>query len=264
MASDSRQDARRGRDESDDRAVPATSFGKSIAVLVLVAEHGPIRADAIVGRLGLPLSSVYRYLAVLVDMQLVAASEAAFSPGPLLRALASMVPSRQRLIDAAQPVLEDLVVDTLETAVLSIRTGTHALCLAQADSPHAIKVAFRIGQLLPLHAGAGQRLLLAFAPPGVQDRVLVAPLRRYTAVTPSAEDLPLSLKEVRWARWAVSMGELIPGAVAVAAPVEHHGRVIAALTVAGPSERCTPAWQRVARAALDRASSALTRHLETF
>jgi DNA-binding IclR family transcriptional regulator len=174
------------------------------------------------------------------------------------------VPSRQRLIDAAQPVLEDLVVDTLETAVLSIRTGTHALCLAQADSRHAIKVAFRIGQLLPLHAGAGQRLLLAFAPPGVQDRVLVAPLRRYTAVTPSAEDLRRSLEPVRLARWAVSMGELTPGAVAVAAPVVHHGRVIAALTVAGPSERCTPTWQREARAALDRASRALTRHLETF
>ena len=262
MASDSRQEARSGRDDSD--RLPDTSFGKSTAVLVLVAEHGSIRADAIARRLGLPLSSVYRYLAVLVDMQLVTASNAAFSPGPLLRALANVVPSRQRLVDAAQPVLEELVVDTLETAVLSIRTSTHALCLAQADSPHAIKVAFRTGQLLPLHAGAGQRLLLAFAPPGVQDRVLVAPLRRYTAVTPSAADLRRSLEPVRRARWAVSMGELTPGAVAVAVPVEHHGHVIAALTVAGPKERCTPAWQRVARTALDRASSALNRHLESF
>ena len=74
----------------------------------------------------------------------------------------------------------------------------------------------------------------------------------------------MSLEPVRLARWAVSMGELAPGAVAVAAPVVHHGRVIAALTVAGPSERCTSTWQREARAALDRACRALTRHPETF
>lgn len=255
---------RTGSAGGGETAAADSSFAKTLAVLVSVAERGPVRADAIATALGLPLSNTYRYLRTMVDIQLVSASGALYAPGPLFRALAAIAPSRQRLIDAAQPVLEDLVVDTRETAILTIRAGTRALCLAQAESPHLMRTTLRIGQLLPLHAGAAGHLLLAFASSGVQERVLAGDRRRFTEATPSADELRRLLPEIRRSRSATSIGEVSPGSVEVAAPVEYEGRIVAALGVGGPRERCSAVWQRAARELLARAAGTLQQHLETY
>jgi DNA-binding IclR family transcriptional regulator len=99
-----------------------------------------------------------------------------------------------------------------------------------------------VGTLLPLHATALGKVLLAY------DASLVASLRggeleaytRRTKVSPTA--LKRTLATVREAGWASEQGEMIPGEAGIAAPIRGQGGiVVGALGISGAMERlCDP------------------------
>jgi len=75
-------------------------------------------------------------------------------------------------------------------------------------------------------------VLLAHAPLQVQERVLAAPLRRYTPHTlTDPRQLRQVLAEVRRAGVAISDRQVTADAVSVAAPIEVRGSVVAALSI---------------------------------
>ncbi|TAM88864.1 MAG: IclR family transcriptional regulator [Jatrophihabitans sp.] len=240
-----------------------SSFSRGLSVLVAVAENGDVSVEDVAAELGMPLSTAYRYIRTLRDFELVEEHEGRYVPGWRLLELSGQHLTHARLAEIGASVLRD-VVDTLsETAVLTVRVGSQAMCLRQIESPHPIRYAFRINQLLPLHAGAGQRVLLAYAPATVIQRVLASPLPRYTGHTHDRERLRHDLEHIRSTGAAVSHGELNAGAVAVAAPVYAGGEVVCSLTVAGPESRCgTKSWPAHALASLRAAADTLSLALE--
>jgi DNA-binding IclR family transcriptional regulator len=151
------------------------SFLRGLNVLITIAESGEARADEIAAELGVPLSTVYRYLRALRELDLIEERDRSYVPGWRLLELAGLDVARTRLVELGHAVLRDVTEATGETAVLTVRAGTRALCLRQVESHHPVRMAFRIGQLLPLYAGAGQRMLLAHAPPAVIERVFEQP-----------------------------------------------------------------------------------------
>jgi DNA-binding IclR family transcriptional regulator len=75
-------------------------------------------------------------------------------------------------------------------------------------------------------------VLLAHAPREVQERVLAAPLQRYTPFTlTDPRQLRRVLAEVRRTGVAISDRQVTTDAVSVAAPVEVRGSVVAALSI---------------------------------
>jgi len=94
-----------------------------------------------------------------------------------------------------------------------------------------------VGGRLPLHATGVGLVLLAHAPPGLQEKVLAGPLQRYTAKTICApEEVRRTLADVRRTGVAVSDGQIELIALSVAAPVRGpRGDVVAALSVVVPS-----------------------------
>ena len=79
---------------------------------------------------------------------------------------------------------------------------------------------FSAAALLPAHATALGRVLLAYSPPETVDNVVRHGLRAYTASTvATAARLRHALKVTRLRRMAVVSGELLPGHCAVAVPV---------------------------------------------
>ncbi|MCE7010989.1 IclR family transcriptional regulator [Kibdelosporangium philippinense] len=99
-----------------------------------------------------------------------------------------------------------------------------------------------VGALLPLHATALGKVLLAY------DTSLVASLRgselesytRRTLASPTA--VKRALASVREAGWASELGEMTPGEAGIAAPIRGHGGiVVGALGISGAAERlCDP------------------------
>lgn len=242
------------------RTDPATglgsSFAKGLSVLTWVLDHEDQRADNIAASLGLPLSSVYRYLRTLREAGFVIDRDGVYGAGPRLAGRSrSLLPGS--IGATAAPFLRHLSAATGETAVLTVRHGLHAVCVRQVESPHEIRLAFRMGQLLPLYAGAGQRVLLAFAPEEVQHAVLDMECRALTPNTPTRSELSGLLARIRADGFTISRGELIPGSVALGMPVLSGGHAIAGLCIAGPRNRCTAAWQAQARRELAAAADSI-------
>ena len=234
-----------------------SSFAKGLAVLGWIIDNGDSRADEIASHLDLSISSTYRLLRTLRDNRFLTHSAARFSVGPRLVGR-PMGESTSVLANLAKPFLELLSSKTGETAVLTIRQGLHTVCIAQVESPNEVRFAFRIGQLLPLYGGTGSRVLMAFSPEHVIQEVLADELTPYTPNTLARTELVESLKRIRTNRFACSRGELIQGAVAIAVPVLRGSAVVCALTVAGPTDRCTFAWQQNARAELESVARSLS------
>jgi DNA-binding IclR family transcriptional regulator len=237
-----------------------TSFAKGLSVLAWLLDHGSARADEIAPAVDLPLSSVYRFLRTLREQGFVADEDGIYDTGPRLRDVGP-VPLSSSIGTLAAPYLEHLSAVTGETAVLTVRQGLHAVCVSQVESAHQIRLAFELGQLLPLYAGAGQRVLLAFAPEEVQRAVLQGDIRARTPNTPTRAELTRVLARIRADGYALSRGELYAASVAIAMPVLHGDHAVAGVCVAGPQNRCTMAWRDTARRELAAAVKSMTASL---
>jgi len=145
------------------------------------------------------------------------------------------------LLRVAEPYLDDLAQRTRENVSLTVREENHTVCVALRQSPQPIRLYAELGRQGPLHVGGGPKLLLAYAPLEVQAAVLAGKLERYTPETIiDPKRLQALLQRIREQGYNISHGDLDPGAFSVAAPLrDHAGRVIAALSVAGPQSRLT-------------------------
>lgn len=224
----------------------ASSLERGLRVLLAIADGGQVRVGDLCERLDMPTSTMYRYLRPLRELGLVAEDHGRYRLGERLLMRNRAVPN-DLLALIARPLLERLARETGETALVTVRVGLSAMCLAQVESSNPVRMAFEVGQLLPLQAGAASRILLAHAPAAVVDEALNGELPVHTPATPDAKKLRRQLESTRALGFATSRGEFIPGAFAVAVPVVHGDEVVAGLALAGPANRCTHAWQVRAR-----------------
>src|SRR5690554_2032443 len=170
-----------------------SSLERGLALLTELATSGEHTAQSLAMAVGLPVSTTYRYLRVLRDGDFVREDKGRYEPGFALIAFGGTHSAQSYLAEVGPAVLADIVGATGETAVMIVRVGTRALCLRRAEPDKALKYTFAINQLLPLHAGAGQRVLLSWAADAVVEQVLGSDLERFTDRTPTADQLRQSI-----------------------------------------------------------------------
>lgn len=238
------------------------SFSRGLDVLIAIARNGQVTVAEVADELGLAPSTAYRYVRALRDYGLIEESQGVYVPGWRLMEISGEHLTHTRLAEVSGDYLRTLTHQTGETAVLAVRAGSHAICLRQSVSPVLDRYAFRINELLPLYAGAGQRVLLAYAPRPIVELAL-ANLVAYSSATIGPAELPAALAQVRRDRLAVSRGEFKQGAIAVAVPVFNSGECAASLTIAGPSDRCdNPEWVRRTTRLLRVAATEMSKEIE--
>jgi DNA-binding IclR family transcriptional regulator len=242
-------------DRPPEEAAEDTSFARGLRVFLTVADRGEIRADELSTLLETPLSTIYRYLRTLTEFGFVERQGAGYRLGSRLHVLgAGSAISAEDLIRVAEPVLVGLAESTGETAFISRRIGVAAVCLAQVASPQSLRVVLEPGQAGPLHVGAVGAVLLAFAPPEVQDAAL--------ADIPGGPGIRDSLELVEPEAVATDVGETFLGVTTVAVPILRADGIVAAVCVAGPTERAGRRWQARTRGALRRAAADIQAGLE--
>jgi len=192
--------------------------------------------------LGLSKSTTYKYVQTLerVGFLVRELDGRTLRLGPRVLELEQSARNPYHVADLAYPVLEDLVAQTNESALLAGRIGNKAVCLAKVESRHNLKLSYRLGETYPLHAGGTAHVLLAWLDGDSLEKLLSSLLfERYTDETiDSIEELRDRLRSIRDRGYAVSQGELDAGAFTVAAPVFDRNRsVIASLSVGGPLQR---------------------------
>jgi DNA-binding IclR family transcriptional regulator len=147
------------------------------------------------------------------------------------------------LARAASRALHELGHAFGESVQLRIRDGFESVCIARWEHPqHARLGPRRFGIRRPLHAGAAGKVLLAHAGPALREAVLDNDLVSFTRATlVTRSSIGQALAKVQAAGYAISFGEVVANALAVAAPVrDSQHAVTAVLSVAGPEARLTP------------------------
>jgi IclR family acetate operon transcriptional repressor len=236
------------RDRPPEEAGEDTSFARGLRILLTIADRGEVRAEELSTLLETPASTVYRYLRTLMEFGFVDRRDGHYLIGPRLVIGSGSNVTSEQLIRVADPVLRFLVAETGETAIIMRRVGLSAVCLHQVESPNALRVALDPGAMLPLHAGAINRVLLAYALSEIVDEVIARGLEAITPDTPTEAVLRETLEEIRKTGIGRSEGELFSGAVGMGAPVFRDGGIVGAVGVIGPAARCGLAWRsRVAQ-----------------
>ena len=187
--------------------------------------------------------TAHRLLKVLCDRGFAVQNESGkYVPGPQLRVLAGDGVDRATLHDIAHPLLAQLRDETLETVFLSVREGLQLTYLDVVVSTQSVRMHGERGQQIPLHATSQGKVILAFLPPGVGERIIdQLDFPRYTESTvTSSVKLHEAMYEIRREGYALNLEEREVGVRSVAAPVlDPEGNVVASVCVGGPSFRMT-------------------------
>jgi DNA-binding IclR family transcriptional regulator len=202
------------------RATGVQTLDRAVQVVDAVAQLGPCSLGDLVRATGLPRPTAHRLAVALTRHHVLARADGGgFVLGPRLVGWGAT--AGRGLVDAAQPVLIQLVADTGESAQLYVREGDRRVCVATHERPSGLRDTVPLGAVMPLARGSGGTVLLAWSDD--RDRFDVD-----AAV----------LESVRSVGWAQSIGEREPGVASVSAPVrDGRGEVVAAISVSGPADR---------------------------
>lgn len=239
---------------------------KAMQLLTIVGEsEKPVRLDEIVKRTGQSKTVCFRLLATLESEGMVVhAKRDGYLLGPKLVELAGWSLNRNALRGHSSPILEKIVRQTGDTALLFIPVNDIALCVDRRDGDAPVRPAGAdIGGRLRLHTGGAPFVLLSFLPADQQDAILARPLEQ---VTPKTVIDPRIVREnidrVRRVGIAVGDEDAIDHVVAIGAPIfDVEGDVIGAVSVGGIKQRFTLERMREAAALLRSAAIDITARL---
>src|SRR4051794_41676764 len=162
-----------------------SAAGRMLAVLEAFGpQHSSLTLSEISRRSGLSLTTTHRLVGELRDWgALERAPDGRFGIGLRLLELGALAPHGLQLRELALPYLDDLHHATRANVLLAVRDGTDVVYVEALRARGAIRLLSRLGGRWPLHATGTGRVLLAFAPPEVQEEVLGSPLHAFTADT---------------------------------------------------------------------------------
>jgi DNA-binding IclR family transcriptional regulator len=225
------------------------------------AGHPRLTLSDLSRRGGVPLSTARRLAQRLVHWgALERDGDGGYVVGLRLWEVASLAPRAHGLRQVAMPYLEDLHDATRQHVLLAVLDGDHALLVERLSGRGAVPVEYRVGGRLPLPITGVGRVLLAFAPVDLQERMLHGGATGGPAdPAPDAVTLRRVLAEVRRTGVAIMNRRTPAPVVSVAAPIRGPGdRVVAALSIVVPAGDASP---RTLEPAVRSAARAVSRGL---
>ena len=223
------------------RTAGAESARKLLGVLLAYDENHPAwTVPDLADHLGVPLSSVYRYVALLREVGLLTPAVDSDGTYRLTDRVVSLARAASddsaRLIRIAHDHLVTLRDRIGETTLLIRRGGHYAYCADRVESQHSVRLQFDIGAAMPLHSGSASRVLLA-AMPRIERRGYLADVADQLNATHRKLLSDAALDNVASAGWAESFEEVDEGIWGVGAAITDAQGVVAALASAGPLYR---------------------------
>ncbi|MBD9529862.1 IclR family transcriptional regulator [Paracoccus sp. PAR01] len=225
-------------DESELSANRNPAIEKMMAILTEI-ERQPngLPLGKVAEAAGVTRSTAYRILnSLLAHDMLRQLDNAHFVLGSRLLSLADSVTVGalgSRVATAAQPVIDEVSRTLGETVKVSVNDRGQVVVVAISLGRKARALQAQLGEHLPIHAGAGSKVLLAHSSKDEIDRVLDSKLPIYTERTLSdPQELLAELEKIRQQGWSNDPGEFDLSVRAYAAPIKNRqGQVTAALSI---------------------------------
>lgn len=222
---------------AESASAPGAEGARRVLAVLLAfsARQHTLTARDLAEGTGIPLPSMYRYIALLRDMGLLVGDDrGSYRLSARLIALARAAEAAESIIEIADPVMRRLSAQTGETVILVRLIARSAVCVHRVESSHRLRISFEPGQSLPLERGASARLLLASMSPQARADYLAQYGREHPEKAAWLEEqVVLSGRR----GWAVSVEEIDRGVWAASAAVTDGRSIVASLTVPSPLVR---------------------------
>lgn len=195
-------------------------------------------------RLQSPKSSLLTLLRPLVSGNYLSHANSRYSLGNESFVLATNMISGRKFTSVIRGVMQELQAQCPETIILAVidRAAQAVIYTDVLESPQLIRYSVPAGAVRPLYTSSAGQLLLALQDESWREqylrRVKIKPITPRTIT--STEQLRKRLDSIERTHLCVSVSEAVDGATGVAAPIfGSDGSVLAALLVAGPTDRYT-------------------------
>jgi DNA-binding IclR family transcriptional regulator len=189
-----------------------------------------------------PKSSLLGILRSMVALGYMEHGHGLYRLGPKSFRLAADILAIRRFPNLVRPILQDLAAKSGETVFLVVldHLAQRVTYADVIDSANPVRYTVPTGTTRPLYASAGGLMLLAYQEPAWIDAYLGA--TRLEPLTPQTTTDPNRLRErlatIRREGFAISLGETVPGAAGLAAPIFNaDGSVTVGILIGTPSDR---------------------------
>ncbi|HYC49258.1 MAG TPA: IclR family transcriptional regulator [Burkholderiales bacterium] len=213
-----------------------------------------------------PKSSLLTLLRPLVAQGYLTHEGGVYRLGPAIFRLATDILSTRSFPKLIRPFMQQLVERSQESVYLAVidRSARCVTYVEGIESPQPVRYMAPLGAPRPLYCSAAGRLLLAYSDDAWRESyvksVQMKAMTERTLTNRAA--LRRELEKIRGTGLAISIGEAVPGAAGLAAPVfDTGGKAVAALLIGAPVdrfERELPALRKLMKDVAQQASGLFT------
>ncbi|MDO5031490.1 IclR family transcriptional regulator [Corynebacterium sp.] len=192
---------------------------RAVAIMMAAANR-PSTLNELCETTGLPRATAHRLATALEAHRiLVRTPDGKWGSGPALPG------NRDRIIESAGPIMDELLAQTGESVQLYELSGQSRTCIATREPESGLHNVVPVGRQLPLTSGSAARIFAAFG----------------DAHVPGATFTAADVAAARAKGYSESIEEREAGLASVSAPVfDSKGTFIAALSISGSAERFRP------------------------
>jgi IclR family KDG regulon transcriptional repressor len=207
----------------------------------VVARPNSVSLTSVVEALGMPKTTVFRYLQTLSAAGMLHYHPATdrYGAGDRFRIVAEQERFFSRLRAAASAAIENLAQGFAETVNLGVLRDGEIVYVDIREAPRSRRFEARVGIGHPIHSTALGKAIVSGLPDSEIDRLIKSELMPRT--TRTITDLAGFHREVRAARqagYAIDAGENEEGVFCVGVPiVDRSGRTLAAISLTAPHNR---------------------------
>jgi DNA-binding IclR family transcriptional regulator len=235
---------------------------------VLSRSRGPLMLRDLAAAAGMSAAKAHRYLVSFQRLQLVVQDTGTrydLGPAALKLGLASL--SRLDAVKLARARVADLMEEIGHTLALAV-WGNHGPTIVHwEESPQAVTVNLRLGDVMPLLSSATGRCFAAYLSkdaitPLLKDELARAQKQGRRDVPATLAEARAMLDEVRKRGAARVVDTLLPGIVGFCAPVfDSDGHIALGMVALGPTGTFDPEWDGAVDVPLRAAATRLSRDL---
>lgn len=223
------------------------SVEKALTILEALSGVHEMGISELSRELGIGKATIYRLITTLrihgyVEQTVTEKYKLSFK----LFELGNMMVNQIGIRKTSHPFLEQLAVATKETVNLAVLDQSSVIYIDRIESPEPLRMILDVGTRFPVFCSALGLTLLAYLEPAEVDNLLAqvqqeGQLIKYTENTiVDLNFIKEKLSIIRKQSYTFDNEFYLAGIRSIAAPVfNHSGRVIAAISVTGPSIRMT-------------------------
>lgn len=240
--------------------------GVELLTLMIDSNQDVHGVRELAGRLEVSPSTVHRLITDLERLGLVARTEnGSYRLGLEFLRLAWTAVERYPIQEVSTDTLTELTEQSGESSFFAVygESRRHMMFSLAVESPHPLRYTLPLKQWIPLYAGASGLAILAFLPDEVIDEVVGGQVEAFTDRTlVDAEELRTRLEMIARDGYAITHGERIEGAIAIASPVfGPSGTVVGSIGVSMPEARFNAAYSSSLAGLVKQAAARITEYL---